>query len=351
MKKNIYYVYVYLDPRKPGKYEYLENGIGISFEYEPFYLGSGKNGRLYSHLMEASNEEDNIKVFNQDKINTILSIWESGVQPIIYKLLYNLSESSSLQIERFLGFLIGRNDLNEGPLTNIVDLGQCPTRKNKDSIRKQIDSNKKTLENDPEILIKRGKSISASWWLKTEDERIKHIDNHKKTLKEDPSIMKNAGINQSITKMGNPEKRKEVGKKLSKKRIINKIALGDKNPSYKKIDYIFLLNDYFNFWDIKDSIKNYNQNHTVQISIRKYKIFLDILQFPINTSAKNFKEKINLYIKFAEENKDKIQWYINNYERLEEEYYENKHYEKYKDFYENNKEKEIIDGSSNTSKM
>jgi len=32
---NKYYVYVYLDSRKPGKYKYGE----YEFDYEPFYVG------------------------------------------------------------------------------------------------------------------------------------------------------------------------------------------------------------------------------------------------------------------------------------------------------------------------
>lgn len=43
---NIFYVYVYLDPRKP---EYRVYG-NYEFDYEPFYVGKGCNDRAYSHL-------------------------------------------------------------------------------------------------------------------------------------------------------------------------------------------------------------------------------------------------------------------------------------------------------------
>ena len=37
---DIYYNYVYLDPRKPGRYIY--DDINVSFLYEPYYVGKGK---------------------------------------------------------------------------------------------------------------------------------------------------------------------------------------------------------------------------------------------------------------------------------------------------------------------
>ena len=61
-----YYLYFYLDPRKPGKYSYRN----ISFLYEPFYIGKGKGGRCLSHLKEATNSNKNS--FKLNKIRKII---------------------------------------------------------------------------------------------------------------------------------------------------------------------------------------------------------------------------------------------------------------------------------------
>ena len=42
----MYYNYVYLDPRKPGKFEFES----ICFLFEPLYVGKGKDDRCYEHL-------------------------------------------------------------------------------------------------------------------------------------------------------------------------------------------------------------------------------------------------------------------------------------------------------------
>ena len=49
ISKNIFYVYIYLDPRKRGKYIYEE----FKFNYEPFYVGKGKGDQIKSHLNES----------------------------------------------------------------------------------------------------------------------------------------------------------------------------------------------------------------------------------------------------------------------------------------------------------
>ena len=46
-----FYVYVYLDPSKPGQYVYGD----YTFEYEPFYVGKGQNGRWLVHMSYGGN--------------------------------------------------------------------------------------------------------------------------------------------------------------------------------------------------------------------------------------------------------------------------------------------------------
>lgn len=46
MKK--FYIYVYLDPRKIGNYNYFD----YKFDYEPFYVGKGSNDRYKEHLTD-----------------------------------------------------------------------------------------------------------------------------------------------------------------------------------------------------------------------------------------------------------------------------------------------------------
>ena len=48
--KTDFYVYAYLDPRKPGNFTYAEYNFG----YEPFYIGKGRNYRYKYHLWNNS---------------------------------------------------------------------------------------------------------------------------------------------------------------------------------------------------------------------------------------------------------------------------------------------------------
>lgn len=109
-----FYVYVYLDPRKPGNYCYDGE---IIFEYEPFYVGKGRKKRYLSHLKEQK------KISNKRKVFRIRKITEEGKEPIIVLLEKQLTESCAYKKEQELIRSIGRIDLRTGPLTNKTNGG------------------------------------------------------------------------------------------------------------------------------------------------------------------------------------------------------------------------------------
>lgn len=112
---NQYYLYIYLDPRKPGKFEY--NGIS-AFDYEPIYVGKGKGNRVYSHLKEAVQKSET--ECNSVKFYKIKKILTQGYKPVILVLEYG-SENHILERESLYISAIGKYTDKTGPLTNIKD--------------------------------------------------------------------------------------------------------------------------------------------------------------------------------------------------------------------------------------
>ena len=105
-----FYTYIYLDPRKLGNYMYEE----LEFDYEPIYVGKGKNGRAQIHLSESKNPFLN---------NIISKIKEQNQMPKIIRYQENLTEKDAFDLEIKLIKQIGRRDLSLGPLTNLTDGG------------------------------------------------------------------------------------------------------------------------------------------------------------------------------------------------------------------------------------
>lgn len=113
-----HYVYVYLNPLKPGNFRYNK----FTFDFEPFYIGMGKKDRIDRHIIYA---KSNLKYKKRKsfKDNIILKILREGCEPIRYKLYENLSLDSAKRLEKYFINLIGRKDLGYGSLSNHTDGG------------------------------------------------------------------------------------------------------------------------------------------------------------------------------------------------------------------------------------
>lgn len=108
-----YFVYIYLNPLKGGNYIYKK----FKFDYEPFYVGMGKGNRMEEHVKQINYKKRNIK----DVDKTVFDILASGKNPIRFKLYENITVESAKRLEKYLIKLIGRKNLNEGPLNNLTN--------------------------------------------------------------------------------------------------------------------------------------------------------------------------------------------------------------------------------------
>jgi hypothetical protein len=86
-----YFVYVFLDPRHPGKYEFVD----YSFLYQPIYIGKGSGYRLTAHMC-ASTRKKNHPFYN--KVNKIIK--ECGHEPYVIKLRLFCNEEDAFEYEQ-----------------------------------------------------------------------------------------------------------------------------------------------------------------------------------------------------------------------------------------------------------
>jgi len=105
-------VYAYLDPRCSDNFIYGD----VSFDFKPVYIGRGcvQHKRKYTHLKKSSN------IHLSHLINKLK---QQQLEPVILTLYENLTFEESVKLEMMLINLIGRADLNQGPLYNFCDGG------------------------------------------------------------------------------------------------------------------------------------------------------------------------------------------------------------------------------------
>lgn len=108
-----YYVYVYLDTRKPGDYIYDE----LKFNYEPIYVGKGKKRRCKNHLSLRNSMENHF----YNKLNKIIN---DGFVPEIVIIRDDMIEEDAFNYEIEIIKKIGKIVDNTGTLTNLTNGGE-----------------------------------------------------------------------------------------------------------------------------------------------------------------------------------------------------------------------------------
>lgn len=114
MNTEDYYVYIYLNQSKFGFWVYNEH----VFNYQPFYVGKGRNKRDIQHLCPCML---NKKTLKNSIIKSIIS--KTGEIPIHYRIYTGLTNQEAIDIEIDFIKHFGRMDIGTGILANGTDGG------------------------------------------------------------------------------------------------------------------------------------------------------------------------------------------------------------------------------------
>lgn len=114
--KTDYYVYVYCDPRKPGKFEY--DNLNFTFNYQPFYIGIGTGYRYRRHVTKFEINWN----YNSIKNGKIKHIINDGFDPLKYVVFLkeNILRIEAQKLEIDIIKMMGRICDKTGILTNLT---------------------------------------------------------------------------------------------------------------------------------------------------------------------------------------------------------------------------------------
>lgn len=108
---NVFYIYLIYDPTIRNKYCYPE--LGISFLYEPIYIGKGSSHRIKHHFRNCNLKKNSLK---NNRIKEIKE--KTGLNNFYTIIKENLTETEAYKLEKIFIEVIGRKRLNTGPLLN-----------------------------------------------------------------------------------------------------------------------------------------------------------------------------------------------------------------------------------------
>jgi len=215
---NRFYVYVYLDPRKSGKYAYGE----YTFDYEPFYIGKGCERRKDRHILDSKKDKKSYK------LNKIRKIISKNLLPIIITYKENMLENDAIALEIKMISSIGRADLKLGPLTNLTiggdgAAGHIKSKETRDRLSKAHTGKKFSEEHKSNIA----------------------LNHHDVSGENNPMF----GRNHSITVVENSRKR-ATGKKATEttkeKMRLKRKGSGNANAKLSERDVLKIRDLYFN---------------------------------------------------------------------------------------------------------
>jgi hypothetical protein len=268
-EKSIYYVYVYCDSRKPGKFQYKD--LDYVFDYEPFYVGKGKGSRIYNHVSEAdfwfnhiSNGKTIDKECNKQKIYKILKVYDDGHFPII-KIKENLTNEDSKKFEILCITNIGRLDLKTGPLTNLTNGGDG------NSGQVVSDETKKKISDNHADVSGKNNPIYGKPRSKETKDKISNMHKGKPAWnkgKKTGPMSEESKLKMSISRRGRSswnagKSGYHIHTEENKKALGNRTR-GDNNFSNK---YTYFLSDDSKYWELPNNIRN-----SILVKFRKLKI-------------------------------------------------------------------------------
>lgn len=152
----MFYVYIYLNPRKSGTYKYP----GIELNHEPFYVGKGKGNRW----IPSQHFNGNHSKYLERKIRKI------GINNIIVLFLNKLTNNTALRHEIELIASIGRKVIKDGPLLNITIGGE--TNYFPEITRKKISKTLKNRTIPEEVKEKISKTLKGRVFSKETKQKI-----------------------------------------------------------------------------------------------------------------------------------------------------------------------------------
>jgi len=202
-----YYVYVYLDTRKPGNYIYDD----LIFNYEPIYVGKGKKRRHKNHLYLRNSMENHF----YHKLNKIIN---EGFKPEIIIIKNNMNENDAFQYEIKTIKKLGKIINNTGPLTNLTDGGEGSSGRicSEETKIKISKSNIGRHENSDNTM--KGKSFDEFFGLERSEKIKKLISNNANPFwknKKLPEEMKNKISETLKNRFENKENHPMYGKKIN----------------------------------------------------------------------------------------------------------------------------------------